>query len=188
MTGEASGHSMVLDGDVVRGEWRGVCSLCLAGHMLLAPVGTISPSAKWRKARMEGAVLIAAWRETINGSNKSWVLFENGTCVILMEPEADLVAQAVALLQEFGPVHAGSSAGDFTTITLDNGRGWVVACHHNDIPTFVGPEEVSPDAEDLMVGLLGRSKRGQDAEELRLVHVEDKRHTDQGAVADRPRE
>jgi len=126
---------------------------------------------------MEGVDLIKAWRDTINGPNKSWVLFENGTCVILMEPEADLVAQARALLREFGPVHAGSSFGDFGTITLDNGRGWVVTSHHNDILTFVGQDEVSPDAEDLAVGLLGRSKRGHDAEQLRVLHVEDKGHT-----------
>jgi hypothetical protein len=137
---------------------------------------------------MEGAELVEAWRATVNGPDKSWVLFENGTCVILMDPEADLAAQATALLRELGPVHAGSSFGDFTTITLDNGRGWVVACHHNDILTFVGPDEVSSGAGDLVVGLLGRSKRGQDAEELRVLHVEDKRPSGPGAAADRPRE
>src|SRR5215510_90969 len=100
---------------------------------------------------MEGPELIEAWRATINGADKSWVVFENGTCVILMQPEADLTSQATALLREFGPVQAGSSFGDFTTITLDNDRGWVVACHHNDILTFVGPDEVGPDAEDLVV-------------------------------------
>lgn len=123
---------------------------------------------------MNGAELIEAWRATLLGPNKSWVLFENGTCVILMAPEADLAAQATALLREFGPVHAGSSFGDFSTITLENGRGWVVTCHHNDILTFVGPDEASPDAPDVMVGLLGRFKRGQDAEELRVLHIEDK--------------
>jgi hypothetical protein len=129
---------------------------------------------------VEGADLIEAWRATINGPGKSWVLFENGTCVILMEPEADLAAQATALLREYGPVHAGSSFGDFSTITLEDGRGSVVTCHHNDILTFVGPDECSPDAEDVVVGLLGRSKRGQDAEELRVLHVEDKRHAAPG--------
>src|SRR5262249_42400840 len=97
-------------------------------------------------------------------------------------------AQATALLREFGPVNAGSSFGDFTTITLDNDRGWVVACHHNDILTFVSPDEVGPDAEDLVVGLLGRSKRGQDAEELRVLHVEDKRSANQDAPPKRPRD
>jgi hypothetical protein len=125
---------------------------------------------------MEGTELIEAWRDTINGPDKSWVLFEHGTCVILMEPEVDLATQATALLREWGPVHAGSSFGDFGTITLDNGRGWVVTCHHNDILTFVGPDEVGPDAGDVVIGLLGRSKRGQDAEECRVLHVEDRRH------------
>src|SRR5262245_49205742 len=124
---------------------------------------------------MEGAELIEAWRGTIKGTQKSWVLFENGTCVILMEPETDLAAQATELLREWGPVHAGSSFGDFGTIELEDGKGWVVTCHHNDILTFVGPDEMSPGAEDLAIGLYGRSKRGQDAEQLRVLHVEDKR-------------
>jgi len=133
---------------------------------------------------VERAELIEAWRAIINGPGKSWVLFENGTCVILMEPEADLAAQATALLREYGPVRVGSSFGDFSTITLEDGHGWVVTCHHNDILTFVGPDEASPDAQDVVVGLLGRSKRGQDAEQLRVLHVEDKRHAERGAAPD----
>lgn len=133
---------------------------------------------------MEGSDLVEAWRAIINGPGKSWALFENGTCVILMEPEADLAAQATAILREYGPVHAGTSFGDFSTITLEDGGGWVVTCHHNDILTFVGPEEAGPDAADVVVGLLGRCKRGQDAEQLRVLHVEDKRPPEPGAAAD----
>lgn len=117
-----------------------------------------------------------ACRAAINGPGKSWVLFEHGTCVILMEPEVDLAAQAVALLQQYGPVHAGSSFGDFGMIKLKDGRGWVVTCHHSDILTFVGADEAGPDASEMVVGLLGRSKRAQDAEDVRVMHVEDKRH------------
>ncbi len=124
---------------------------------------------------MEGAELVEAWRNTMNGPEKSWVLFENGTCVVLMDPAADLAAQARSLLEEWGPVRAGSSFGDFSVISLDDDRGWVVTSHHDDILTFVGPDEVAPDAEELTIGLLGRSKRSQDAEELRVLHVEDKR-------------
>jgi hypothetical protein len=125
---------------------------------------------------MDPAELAAAWRDVINGPDKSWVVFENGTCVVLTDPADDLAGQAVAILREHGPVHPGSSYGDFGTITLDDGRGWVVTCHHNDILTYVAPDEVDADrASDLIVGLLGRSKRGQDAEELRVVHVEDRR-------------
>jgi hypothetical protein len=125
---------------------------------------------------MDSAGLVAAWRDILNSPDKSWVLFENGTCVVLMDPSADLAGQAVELLREHGPVYPGSSFGDVGTITLDDGRGWVVTCHHNDILTYVAPDEVEADsATDLVVGLLGRSKRGQDAEELRVVHVEDRR-------------
>ena len=82
---------------------------------------------------------------------------------------------AIELLKEWCPVHTGSSAGDFTTITLENEAEWVVTCHHNDILTYVGPAEAGDDPSDLSVGLLGRSKREQDAESLVVIHVEDKR-------------
>jgi hypothetical protein len=120
--------------------------------------------------------LIEVWRSIIVGDEKSWVLFKNGTCVILMEPETDLSSQALALMKEWGPVHAGSSAGDFGTVDLTNAPGWVVTSHHNDILTYVAPEEVGPpDSTDLVVGLLGRGKRDQDARELEIIHVEDRR-------------
>ena len=120
--------------------------------------------------------LVNAWREIIVGNEKSWVLFENGTCVILLEPEDDLSAQAIGLMKEWGPVHAGSSAGDFSTIALENDAGWVVTCHHNDILTYVLPEELDDSPEDLLVGLHGRSKRDRDAESLTVIHIEDKRN------------
>jgi hypothetical protein len=120
--------------------------------------------------------LVEIWRAVILGGQKSWVLFKNGTCVILMEPQTDLSAQAVALIKEWGPVHPGSSAGDFGTIDLTNAPGWVVTSHHNDILTFVAADEVGQrDPTDLVVGLLGRAKRDQDARELEIIHVEDKR-------------
>ena len=119
--------------------------------------------------------LIATWRAALNDPDKSWVLFENGTCVILVEPFGDLATQATTLLREWGPVHAGASFGDFGVIELPAG-GWVVTGHHPDILTHVSPTEVGPDeTSDLSVGLLGRSKRDRDAEELRVIHVEDSR-------------
>ncbi|MGH3242068.1 MAG: hypothetical protein ACRDNL_16965 [Spirillospora sp.] len=119
--------------------------------------------------------LVQVWRDVIQGDEKSWVLFEHGTCVILMEPADDLAAQAVELLREYGPVTGGTSAGDFGTIDLDAAPGWAVYGHHNDVLNYVSPEEVEDGADDVVVGLLGRSKRGQDGLELNVVHVEDKR-------------
>lgn len=128
-----------------------------------------------RIACMVADELVQVWRDVIQGDEKSWVLFENGTCVILMEPEDDLSAQAVALLREYGPVHAGGPAGDFGTIDLEAAPGWAVYGHHGDILTYVAPDEVEEGADDLVVGLFGRAKRDQDGRELAVVHVEDKR-------------
>ncbi|OLT20419.1 hypothetical protein BJF79_47350 [Actinomadura sp. CNU-125] len=119
--------------------------------------------------------LVEVWRGVIMGDTKSWVLFEHGTCVILMEPEDDLALQAIGLLREFGPVQGGTSAGDFGTIDLDAAPGWAVYGHHNDVLTYVAPEEAGDEPSDLAVGLLGRSKRDRDGRELTVVHVEDKR-------------
>jgi hypothetical protein len=120
--------------------------------------------------------LVDAWRRTIRGDHRSWVLFRHGTCVVFAAPaaDADLAADAVALLREYGPVVAGGPAGDFGTITLDPGPGYVVSGHHHDVLTFVSPEEVDPH-DDLTVGLYGRSKRDRDGRELDVVHVEDRR-------------
>lgn len=119
--------------------------------------------------------LIDIWQKIIIGSNKSWVLFENGTCVILMEPEADLATQAINLMKKWGPVHVGSSAADFNVITLTEGPGWVVTCHHDDILTYVSEEEIDTEDTNLFIGILGRTKRSQDAESLNVIHLEDKR-------------
>lgn len=77
-------------------------------------------------------------------------------------------------MKEWGPVHAGSPAGDFSVINLRDASGWVVTCHHNDILTYVSPEEITAEsAESVAIGLLGRSNRNEDARSLEVIHVED---------------
>jgi hypothetical protein len=120
--------------------------------------------------------LVSTWRGIILGADKSWVVFAHGTCVVLPAPgdTVDLGTEAIRILREYGPVHAGAAAGDFGTIALVPGPGWVVYGHHADVLTYVGPDEVS-DTDDLVVGLYGRGKRDQDGHELEVIHVEDKR-------------
>lgn len=117
--------------------------------------------------------LVRAWRSIIVGEKKAWVLFENGTCVILPNATGDLAQQAIALLSEWGPVHAGSPAGDFSVVQLANSPGWVVTCQHPDILTYVAPDELSPEPSELMIGIIGRGKRDDDAHELNVVHIEE---------------
>ncbi|MDG4826282.1 hypothetical protein O7635_30905 [Asanoa sp. WMMD1127] len=121
--------------------------------------------------------LAAVWRRIIRGEGKSWVAFAHGTCVVLPAPRPrdDLAKRAIDILREYGPVHPGSPAGDFGTIELEDGPGWVVWGHHNDVLTYVGPDEVDDDDGDLAIGLHGRGKRDSDGHELTVVHVEDKR-------------
>ena len=122
---------------------------------------------------MEVEQLVSIYRQIIQGPEKSWVLFAQGTCVVLPEPHDDLPAAAVQLLKDWGPVREGSSFGDFCTFELEDAPGWIVTCHHDDIMTYVAPHEFNPDGRDAVeLGLLGRTKRGQDAEELTIVHVE----------------
>lgn len=122
---------------------------------------------------MSQETVIATWRHLLHPA-KSWVLFANGTCVILMEPADDLAEQAKELLREYGTARAGTPAGDFTTIDLDDAPGWAVTGHHPDILTYVAEDELDA-RDDLTVGLFGRGKRDQDGHELTIVHVEDKR-------------
>jgi hypothetical protein len=125
---------------------------------------------------MDTDELVNVWRAIIVGEGKSWVLFEHGTCVVLMQPENDLSAQAIALLEEWGPVQVGTDSADFNVVELGVHPGWVVTCYHPDILVYVPPEEFdSPEPAEIMIGLVGRSMRDQDAAELHVVHVEDRR-------------
>lgn len=123
-------------------------------------------------ASAEVAELIDAWRRIIVGDGKGWVVFEHGTSVIFTDPSGDLRERACAILREWGPVHAGSSSGDFSVIELRDAPGWVVTSHHRDVFTYISPADMGDQASDLEVGLVGRSRRNLDAESLHVIHVE----------------
>ena len=113
---------------------------------------------------------------SLSGTKSHGCCSENGTCVILTHPEEDLAGQATEILRKWGPVHAGSPSADFSTITLSDCPGWVVTGHHPNMLTYVSPEEYgNREPTDLAVGLVGRSLRNWDAEDLKVIHVEDRR-------------
>ncbi|KAL5333783.1 hypothetical protein BJX70DRAFT_45398 [Aspergillus crustosus] len=120
----------------------------------------------------------AIWRSILtHGSTFSWVLFEHNTCVILTEPNTDDPAtQAIEILKKWGPVHVGTPAADFNILDLpDETGGFIVLGHHNDVLNYVSPDAVEEGTSHMAIGLIGRGNRHRDAEELKVVHVEDKR-------------
>lgn len=111
-------------------------------------------------------------------SEASWVLFESGTVVFLVGCDGDLSVAANEIMREHGPVEIGGPAGDFSVIELEDEAGWGVTFDHPDLLTLVLPNEINQAPEELMIGLLGRSKRGDDAQSLHIAHVEDRRGRD----------
>ena len=107
-------------------------------------------------------------------SEASWVLFEHGTAVFLVDCDGDLAAAATEILRKHGPVSVGNPAGDFAVIELGENIGWGVTFDHPDLLTLVTPSEINAQPAELMIGLLGRSKRGNDAQNLKIVHIEDR--------------
>jgi len=134
----------------------------------------MSDSDRKLKSPMENES-VQIWRKIIKGGEKSWVLFEHRTCVIVTKLTENLEGGAIELMREHGRVYPASYAGDFGTIKLVNDPGWVVICHP-DIVTYVSPAELGTGkASGVAIDVPGRSKRGQDARELHVVHIEDKR-------------
>ncbi len=120
---------------------------------------------------------VPIWRAILDDDQKSWVLFEHGTCVIFVEPRTDLAAQASKILSTWGPVIVGTPSADFNVIDLDNPlTGWVVTGHHPDVLNYVSPQDFKEsEPPNFLVGILGRGNREQDAHSLKVIHIEDSR-------------
>jgi hypothetical protein len=121
----------------------------------------------------ETGILNEIWKKILGEEITRWVIFKHGTIVTCRNPEIDCREYATDLMKTMGPVWPGTSHGDFNVNKLEDILGWVVQYHHEDILNYVGPEELdTPDSPDFMIGLIGRKKRADDAQELEIVHVE----------------
>ena len=121
---------------------------------------------------MNGDEAIRFWRGFIGDPFAPWVLFRHGTCVILDEPAWEPAARATQILREYGPVIVGTDAADFNVIDPGDGRGRIVTCRHPAILTHVAPDEAPPGADDMVIGLIGRTRRHADAAQPVARHVE----------------
>ena len=109
--------------------------------------------------------LIKHVKLAINPEFKNWVLFSNGTYIIIEETSDEKAIENLGLekMEEFGPVQAGGPAGDFGTISLYNTEGWVVSGHGYGMYTYVHPSELgSKSPQDYEIGIYGRNKRDKD--------------------------
>ena len=120
---------------------------------------------------MTAEELIRSWREILNGWPHPWVVFQQGTCVVLNAPSADPEAEALEILRIHGPVQPGTAHGDFGVGDPQRGSGKIVSSHHDSLLTFVAPSEID-DESDIAIGIYGRLKRAEDAENPVVVHVE----------------
>ena len=129
--------------------------------------------------KIEGNQLKDTWRNIIEKltpkADKSWVVFKHGTCVILNESTSsaeETESEAIEIMAEWGPVHPGSSAGDFNIFKSPCEDGWIITGHYPDMYTFVGLDE--GEGNEMMTGLLGRGRRDEDGRDPQVVHVEHK--------------
>ena len=112
--------------------------------------------------------LIDIYRKVISFKLKNWVVFENGTCVIIYNPKGNLKTEASDVLKKYGTVTAGSSSADFTLIKADS--GWIVAGDQPGILNYVSESE-GDGKEDYEIGLIGRDKKDRDSRELIVIHI-----------------
>jgi hypothetical protein len=123
---------------------------------------------------MEETELIERIKMALSPKVRNWVLFSNGTVVVIddMTKEENLKEKAIKHMKELGPVYPGSEAGDFGTIRLVNIDGWMVYGYGYGMYTYVHPHELkNSNPNDIEIGIYGRCKRHKDSEELYIIYI-----------------
>jgi hypothetical protein len=124
----------------------------------------------------DSSKLLAQVKLAINPKFPHWVLFSNGTYIIIEDSAiTDEASYCTEIMKEYGPVHAGSPAGDFSVTHLNKTDGWVVSGHYYGMYTYVNPEELEArnikNPTDIEIGVFGRHKRELDGKDCKIIHV-----------------
>lgn len=114
---------------------------------------------------------ITSWQELIC-EPYPWVVFENGTCVILVKPGENQAEEAIAILKSLNR-NSGEEFGDFGVQELDMEKGWIVTSPHPDIVSLVTFDEVPEESRNdtLAIGFHGKAKRKLDYQSCKIIHV-----------------
>ena len=120
---------------------------------------------------LEEKELIENIKLALNPKVSYWVLFSNGTVIVFdsLANGENIKEKAIKHMKEFGPVWPASGAADFSIVDLVSSKGWFVTGHGYGMYTYVHPQEVGSNPHDVKIGVIGRSKRHEDSEEL-LCH------------------
>ena len=152
--------------------------IILLNSLILASCGNKNknkePEIKLEKNKVETKSLLDNVKLAVNPKFKDWVLFENGTYIIFDDINQidNIENEAIRLMKEFGPVHAGGPAGDFNVISLNQTEGWVISGHGYGMYTYVNPSELETKSPaDLTIGIYGRSKRNSDGENPVIIYI-----------------
>ena len=120
--------------------------------------------------------LLNAWRSLLPTGGMSWVLYENGTVVVLKDATDDLEHAAAALLAKWGHTPEGLPSNDAKVFQVRETPGWVVTSHFVDgfdMLTYVGRDEFEGgEAAVDVVARLGCERLARDVEDVVVVHVE----------------
>ena len=135
-----------------------------------------SISNKYEHMQLDPKTLIEHVKLAINPKYPHWVLFSNGTYIIIGDLTIkDEAAFAIKIMKEYGPVHIGSPDGDFGVKHLNKTEGWVVSGNYSAMYTYVDPEELKQagikNPSDIDIGLFGRNKRDKDGKECKIIFI-----------------
>ena len=129
--------------------------------------------------------------EKINTTmNVPFVIYSNQTAIFLKPKDGDndgnnlkgkgkqaVISEANEIMKEYGPVYAGTQAGDFNSLPLKEEpgfpRGYLVTGWCPIMYTFVSKLYEMPQGNILTIGLFGRSKRNKDGKECKPVYWDD---------------
>lgn len=118
--------------------------------------------------------LIRAVKEIADAISPRWVLFENGTFVILrndQQPDA-IGFWAVEMLETYGIV-AREDRPLLFEVKATN-KGWLVTGDYWAIYTYVDPIEIKGDTTDLeKIGRHGMAKRNSDSVAPKIIFLQD---------------
>ncbi|MEZ6130057.1 MAG: hypothetical protein R3C59_15340 [Planctomycetaceae bacterium] len=116
------------------------------------------------------------WKQLIDITQiQSFVLFSFGTCVISVDTPVDPAADAIRLLEQYGPAITGTPSADMLIYFLPDCPDVVVGGYHPNILAYV-PAELLPDgppsfALETTIGYTGRNMRVFDTFAPKVVHV-----------------